>query len=117
MASLVSSQSLINEVTHLNACILCSFLIYFHNFDISFKTKGQHVYSVPDVMMFESNDLIYFHVIQPTKVSYVFKARPAQDFGDLFVSFVHECLVRLAWWSLQKFCAKLIAMTRRSYEN
>ena len=39
-------------------------------------------------MMLESNDLIYFHVIQPTKVSYIFKARPAQDFGDLFVSFL-----------------------------
>ncbi len=39
-------------------------------------------------MMLESNDLIYFHIIRPTKVSYVFKARPAQDFGDLFVSFL-----------------------------
>ena len=48
---------------------------------------GQNVYSVPDVLMLESNDLIYFHVIEPRKVSYVFKARPAQDFGDLFVSF------------------------------
>jgi hypothetical protein len=37
--------------------------------------------------MVESNDLIYFHVIQPTKVGYVFKTRPAQDFGDLFVSY------------------------------
>ena len=46
--------------------------------------NGQHVYSVPDVMMFGSNDLIYFHVIQPRKVSYVFKARLAQDFGNLF---------------------------------
>ena len=48
------------------------------------------MYSVPDVMMIESNDLIYFHVIQPKKVSYVFKARPAQDFGDFFVSFIFE---------------------------
>ena len=38
--------------------------------------------------MVESNDLIYFHVIQPTKVGYVFKTRPAQDFGDLFVSYL-----------------------------
>ncbi|CAB4009784.1 Hypothetical predicted protein [Paramuricea clavata] len=45
---------------------------------------GQHVYSAPNVLMVESNDLIYFHVIQPRKVGYVFKTRPAQDFGDLF---------------------------------
>ena len=37
-------------------------------------------------MLYESNELIYFHVIKPEKVSYVFKAKPAQDFGDVFVS-------------------------------
>ena len=44
------------------------------------------MYSVPDVMYFESHDLVYFYVIRPEKVSYVFKARPAQDFGAVFVS-------------------------------
>lgn len=51
---------------------------------------GQNVYSVADVMMFESYDLIYFHVIKPKKVSYVFKARPAQNFGDLFNRFYNQ---------------------------
>lgn len=48
---------------------------------------GQNVYSVGDVMLYESNELIYFHVIKPEKVSYVFKAKPAQDFGDVFNRF------------------------------
>ncbi|XP_046850501.1 protease-associated domain-containing protein 1-like [Xenia sp. Carnegie-2017] len=45
---------------------------------------GQDVYSAADVMMFSSNELIYFHVVEPSKIGYVFKVRPARDFGDSF---------------------------------
>jgi hypothetical protein len=96
IATRTSSPNNASKINHPSARTICSsaILTSFANmcqlFQVIiidfFLSSGQHVYSVPDVMMFESNDLIYFHVIQPRKVSYVFKARLAQDFGDIFVS-------------------------------
>ena len=37
-------------------------------------------------MLFDSADLVYFEVLKPQKLNYVYKARPAKDFGTQFVS-------------------------------
>ena len=37
-------------------------------------------------MLFDSNNLVYFEVLRPKNISYVFKVRPAKSFGGKFVS-------------------------------
>ncbi|KAL9983420.1 hypothetical protein ACROYT_G005590 [Oculina patagonica] len=42
------------------------------------------VYSATDFMLFDSNDLLYFEILQPKNISYIYKVRPAKDFGGKF---------------------------------
>lgn len=44
------------------------------------------VFTATDYMLFDSNDLLYFEVLQPKNISYIYKFRPAKDFGGKFVS-------------------------------
>ena len=37
-------------------------------------------------MLFDSKDLLYFEVLRPKNISYIYKVRPAKDFGSKFVS-------------------------------
>ncbi|XP_031563005.1 protease-associated domain-containing protein 1-like [Actinia tenebrosa] len=47
-------------------------------------STSQRVFTTTDFMMFESNALVYFEVLKPDKIKYIFKLRPAKDFGSLF---------------------------------
>ena len=42
-------------------------------------------------MLFDSNDLLYFEVLRPKNISYIYKVRPAKDFGGKFVSSKLTC--------------------------
>ena len=63
---------------------------------VQFKTQflsscfaGQqkvHVFTATDFMLFDTNDLLYFEVLRPKNISYIYKVRPAKDFGGNFVS-------------------------------
>ena len=44
------------------------------------------VFTATDYMLFDSNDLLYFEVLQPKNISYIYKVRPAKNFGGKFVS-------------------------------
>ncbi|EDO39826.1 predicted protein [Nematostella vectensis] len=35
-------------------------------------------------MLFDSSDLVYFEVLKPESIKYVYKLRPAKDFGSIF---------------------------------
>jgi len=35
-------------------------------------------------MLFDSNDLLYFEILQPKNISFIYKVRPAKDFGGKF---------------------------------
>lgn len=50
-------------------------------------TGFERVYTVTDFLLFDSNELIYFEVFKPDNIKYIFKMRPAKDFGRAFVSF------------------------------
>ena len=55
---------------------------------MSFHYTGfERVYTVTDFLLFDSNELIYFEVFKPDNIKYIFKMRPAKDFGRAFVSF------------------------------
>ena len=45
-----------------------------------------HVFTATDFMLFDTNDLLYFEVLRPKNISYIYKVRPAKDFGGKFVS-------------------------------
>ena len=45
-----------------------------------------HVFTATDFMLFDTNDLLYFEVLRPRNISYIYKVRPAKDFGGKFVS-------------------------------
>ncbi|KAJ7336669.1 PA domain [Desmophyllum pertusum] len=42
------------------------------------------VFTATDYMLFDSNDLLYFEVLRPKNISYIYKVRPAKDFGGKF---------------------------------
>ncbi|KAK2572523.1 Protease-associated domain-containing protein 1 [Acropora cervicornis] len=42
------------------------------------------VFTATDFMLFDSNNLVYFEVLRPRNISYVFKVRPAKSFGGKF---------------------------------
>ena len=44
------------------------------------------MFTATDFMLLDSNDLIYFEVLRPKNISYVYKVRPAKSFGGKFVS-------------------------------
>lgn len=44
------------------------------------------VFTATDIMLFDSNNLVYFEVLRPKNISYVYKVRPAKSFGGKFVS-------------------------------
>lgn len=43
-----------------------------------------HVFTATDFMLFDTNDLLYFEVLRPKNISYIYKVRPAKDFGGKF---------------------------------
>ncbi|KAK3727030.1 hypothetical protein QZH41_012544 [Actinostola sp. cb2023] len=47
-------------------------------------TSLQRLYTASDFMLFESNSLVYFEILSPEKLRYIFKVRPAKDFGSIF---------------------------------
>ncbi|XP_015770673.1 PREDICTED: protease-associated domain-containing protein 1-like [Acropora digitifera] len=50
-------------------------------------TAGQRkklVFTATDFMLFDSANLVYFEVLRPKNISYVFKVRPAKSFGGKF---------------------------------
>lgn len=49
------------------------------------------VFTATDYMLFDSNDLLYFEVLRPKNISYIYKVRPAKDFGGKFVSTTMDC--------------------------
>ena len=55
-------------------------------------------------MLFDSNDLLYFEILQPKNISYIYKVRPAKDFGSKFVSIKHSAY----WFSVRKNHSRLL---------
>lgn len=56
------------------------------------EPRRLRVYTATDSMLFESNDLLYFEILQPKNISYIYKVRPAKDFGGKFVSVTYNLL-------------------------
>lgn len=50
----------------------------------SYGERKRLVFTATDFMLLDSNDLIYFEVLRPKNISYVYKVRPAKSFGGKF---------------------------------
>jgi len=50
------------------------------------EERRVRVFTATDYMLFDSNDLLYFEVLRPKNISYIYKVKPAKDFGSKFVS-------------------------------
>ncbi|XP_058941966.2 protease-associated domain-containing protein 1 [Pocillopora verrucosa] len=77
-----------NEIMeiHIHRTISCLVMaVLFLLWDYS-SAEGPRVrlFSATDFMLFDSNDLLYFEILQPKNISYIYKVKPAKNFGTKF---------------------------------
>lgn len=89
------SSTAFNRFGHdcISASVCLLFLLFFFSYWFNkicrlFATgqRKKLVFTATDFMLFDSNNLVYFEILRPKNISYVFKVRPAKSFGGKFVS-------------------------------
>lgn len=70
------------------ACFIGAIAQYLMMYMFHLAAEGPRVrlFSATDFMLFDSNDLLYFEILQPKNISYIYKVKPAKNFGTKFVS-------------------------------
>lgn len=66
--------------------------------------------TVPDISNYYHQDSLFMQVVEPEEIAYLFKVRPAKNFGTDFVSMLNQSWVTQSYLSGQKY---LMAMYHR----
>ncbi|XP_022782894.1 protease-associated domain-containing protein 1-like [Stylophora pistillata] len=72
------------EVRRAISCYILALVFFVWDYS-SAEGPRVRLFSVTDLMLFDSNDLLYFEILRPKNISYIYKVKPAKNFGAKFV--------------------------------